>query len=123
MDCLASALGTKESASICEGLSEIASVIDGLLKDLRELLGLERHSADLGVRACVHQVPGAQESGELSEVHLRHDHLVVTRKNLAEIPWEGVDVAQMGLRDALPCAPYAPYRRGDRSVRRTPAED
>src|SRR5438552_1553509 len=124
MDCLASALGTRESASICAGFSSgIVSVIDGLLKDLRELLGLERHAADLGVRARVDEVLGAQQGAELSEVHLRHDHLVVTPQDLAEIPREGVEMAQMHLCDALPRAPYAPYRRRDRPVGRTPAHD
>src|SRR5918999_645800 len=112
MDCLASALGTSDSAS----------VIDGLLESFCELLRLERHAVHLGVAVRVDQVLRPDQGGELAEVHLRYHYLAVTPKDVPEIPREGVQVAQMGLRDGQPRGAQTAYGGGDRPVRRAPAQ-
>src|SRR3979409_179796 len=90
LDCLASAFGTKERAS---------AGMDDLLDGEGELLGLERPSIDLVVRVGVDQVFRPEQGGQLPEVHLGHDHLLVAPQHLTEVLREGVEVAQMSLRD------------------------
>src|SRR4051794_18502836 len=104
MDCLASALGTRESASIVPVPSVDVSAIDGLLESPGELFGLERHAVDLVVRVGVDQVLRPDERGELTEVHLRNDHLLVPLQDLREVLREGIEVAQVGLRNGAALA-------------------
>ena len=72
-------------------------------------------------RSTSHQVLAAQQQGELAQVDLRHQHLVVAPQHLAEVGRERVEVAQVGLGDLVPRLARAADRRPDRAVGRRPS--
>ena len=70
----------------------------------------------------VDEVARAQQQGELAEVHLGHEHLVVARQDLAEVVGERVEVAQVHLGDVVAGLADPAYAGADRTVGRAPAQ-
>ena len=83
---------------------------------------LQGQAADLVVADDVDEVLRAQQQGQLAEVHLGHQHLVVALQHVAEVVREGVQVAQVRLRDVVAGLAHAAYAGADRAVRRSPAQ-
>ena len=90
---------------------------------LGELGGLEGHAVDLVVADGVDEVLAAQQQGELAEVHLGAEHLVVALEDLAEVLGERVEVAQVHLGDVVAGLADPADAGADRAVRRAPADD
>src|ERR1700733_3887766 len=75
----------------------VSDMADHILYDARELGRLEGQAADLVVGNHVDQETAAKQQGELAEVDLRDQDLVVAVEHVGQVPRERVEVPQVGL--------------------------
>src|SRR6478736_724722 len=92
------------------------------LHRIGELGGPERETAHVVVADRVDEELRPNELEKLAEVHLRHEHLLVTAQHVAGVARERVEVAQMRVCDLLVLRAYAPRGRRDRAVRPAPTQ-
>ena len=113
-------------ASVVESCEQVDGDALGLgdqaADGLGELGGLEGQAVDVVVADGVDEVLAAQQQGELAEVHLGHEHLVVALEDLAEVLRERVEVAQVDLGDVVAGLADPAAAGADRAVRRAPAD-
>ena len=92
----------------------------GPLVDLGDAEGLAAHPV---VADRVDEVARPEEHQELAEVDLGDEHLVEALEDLAEVARERVQVAQVGVGDALALGKQAFAGAADGAVGGAPAED
>src|SRR5580658_3853596 len=97
-------------------------MLDHILYDARELGRLERQAADLVVGDHVDQETAAQQQGELAEVDLGHEYLVVAAQHVGQVRGERVEVPQVGPGHRAPGVADPPDPGPDGAVGRAPAE-
>src|SRR5262245_11716402 len=101
----------------------VSGTVDHVLDHSGQLLGLERQAGYSVVADRVDEEPSADQQGELAEIHLRDDHLVIFAYDIAGIRGERVEVAEVGVGHRQALRADAAARGADGPVGRTPAED